>query len=81
MDEAVSVSLHHINDKYSYYVEMVPDPSTMFELTKYGKTYGFVETPNQDHKLNYLSNYYQTPNNQSANINYAMKSNDVNIYQ
>lgn len=80
-NEAVKVSIHSITDPYSYYVEMVPDPSTMFELTKYGKTFGYIETPNQERKLNYLSNYYQTPNNQAANINYAMKSTDVNLYQ
>jgi hypothetical protein len=48
LNEAVNLNIHATNDKYSYYVEMVDDPSTMFELTKYGKTYGYVEVPNED---------------------------------
>ena len=38
LNEAVNLSIHNTNDNYSYYVEMVPDPSTMFELTRHGQT-------------------------------------------
>ena len=43
LNEAVRVSLHSGSDQYSYYVEMVQDPGTMFELTKFGQTYGYIE--------------------------------------
>lgn len=43
--------MHSADDPYSYYVEMVADPGTMFELVKYGKTYGYIEVPNADNGL------------------------------
>ena len=46
LEEEIKLHLRDANDKYSYYIEMVPDPSTMFELVKYGQTFGFIEIPN-----------------------------------
>lgn len=80
LKESVNVSIHKANDHYSYYVEMVPDPGTMFELVKYGRTYGFIETPNVENGTAYLNNYLGT-NVNSLNANFKMKSNEVNIYQ
>jgi len=78
VNESVTLNMHTANDPYSYYVEMVPDPSTMFELTKYGKTYGYIETPNADIQQNYL----QTMQTETQNyLSYRMKSSDVNVYQ
>ena len=51
LDEAVRLSVHTAGDKYSYYVEMVADPGTMFELTKFGQTYGYIEVPNKANTL------------------------------
>jgi hypothetical protein len=59
---------------------MVPDPGTMFELVKFGKTFGYIETPNEDKNLDYLSAYLGTNAGQGA-FNFRMKSNDVNVYQ
>lgn len=80
LKEAVYLNIHSATDPYSYYVEMVPDPGTMFELTKFGKTYGYIETPNQPTKLDYLNNYLGS-NVTNGTYNYKMKSNDVNVYQ
>lgn len=77
--EKVNLNVHKTNDPYSYYIEMVADPGTMFELTKYGKTYGYVEIPNEELGMNYLSNY-ASGQSQAIN-NYKMKSNDVHVYQ
>lgn len=84
LKENVLLNIHHANDNYSYYAEMVPDPSTMFELTKYGKVYGYIETPNID-LTNGSSAMYSslspmgTTSNQQFNFMY--KSGDVVIYQ
>lgn len=80
LDEAIYLNIHNQNDPYSYYIEMVPDPSSMFELTKFGKTYGYIETPNEERSMDYLSNYLGT-NASAGSFNYRMKTNDVNIYQ
>lgn len=82
LDESVRLVTHKLYDKYSYYVEMVSDPGTMFELTKYGKTYGYVETPYDDNTgLDYLNNYLGQNTTANNFTTYRMKSNDVNIYQ
>lgn len=80
LDEAVHLNVHAANDPYSYYVEMVDDPSTMFELTKFGKTYGYIEVPNAPDNLGYSpmeSFTGVTP----GTFNFRMKDTDVNIFQ
>ena len=80
LDEAVRLNMHSASDPYSYYVEMVDDPSSMYELDKYGKTYGYIETPNAElAHMSYLESINQDPNVTYAN--YRFKSGDVNIYQ
>jgi len=80
LDENIILSMHNNNDKYSYYVEMVPDPSTMFELTKYGKTYGFIEVPNTK-DLGYDYSEVVSATSGITVANYRMKSNDVIVHQ
>ena len=80
LNEALYLNVHSASDPYSYYIEMVPDPGSMFELTKFGKTYGYIETPNVDQNMSYLSNYFGV-STASGVYNYRMKTNDVNIYQ
>lgn len=83
LNEDINLSIHETNDKYSYYVEMVPDPSTMFELTKYGKTYGYIEVPNDTTGLDMNQYVGGTAmlDGATQNFNYRYKTNDVNIYQ
>ena len=81
LDEAVKISLRSAKDHYSYYLEMVSDPGTMFELTKYGQTYGYIEVPNNTAQLeatNFMGGTVGSPANPFA-FNY--KSNDVKVYQ
>ena len=58
LDEAVKLHVHSDHDPYSFYVEQVDDPGTMFELTKFGKTYGYSfktitsDTPVVIHRVN-----------------------------
>jgi len=80
LNETVKLNMHAANDPYSYYVEMVADPSTMFELTKYGKTYGYIEVPNVENTQFDFSETFM--GGQQTNVfNYKLKSNDVFVYQ
>lgn len=79
LDEAVKLNLHAASDPYSYYVEAVDDPGTMFELTKFGKTYGYIETPNESANVDNTSSF--TGVTTSGTYNFRMKSADVNVYQ
>jgi hypothetical protein len=78
INEAVKLNIHTGNDPYSYYVEMVDDPATMFELTKFGKTYGYIQVPNQTSNLDALGTFDGLTNN---TYNFRLKSTDVNVYQ
>jgi hypothetical protein len=82
LDEAVRISLHSASDQYSYYVEMVPDPGTMFELTKFGQTYGYIEVPNGPNLFDQAAFAGATTGLMSSNpFAFNYKSGDVNIYQ
>ena len=78
--ESVKIAMHSVNDAYSGYVEMVPDPNTMFELTKFGRTYGYVETPNMP-GIAFGGQETFTGIQGVTNFNFRMKSSDVNVYQ
>jgi hypothetical protein len=85
LDEAVHLNVRKGEDRYSYYVEMVPDPGTMFELTKFGQTFGYVEVPNVNHNLDantYTGAATGLMGGASANpFNFKWGQSDVNIYQ
>ena len=57
---------------------MVDDPSTMFELTKYGKTYGFIEVPNVEKGFDTTETWSGI---NAGAFNFKMKSSDINVYQ
>ncbi len=80
LQESVNLNIRAANDQYSYYVEMVDDPSTMFELTKFGKTYGYIEVPNVEASLG-MSDTYAGIGTGINSFNFRMKSADVNVWQ
>jgi hypothetical protein len=85
VNESVNLKLHKAGDNYSYYVEMITDPGTMFELTKFGQTYGYIEVPNQENNINataYTGTSTGLMGGQGINaFNFKYGTGDVNIYQ
>ena len=79
LDEAVKLQVHSSYDPYSFYAEQVDDPGTMFELTRFGKTYGYVETPNEPNNLESTDTISGLT--ASGTYNFKMKSADVNVWQ
>ena len=74
LNEDVILKLYKDNDPYIHYIEMMPNPAEMFELTKFGKTFAYIqaEIPVQQQKeTGYMNTYYK----------YSFKSNDVNVFQ
>ena len=74
LDEDVIIKYYKDDDKLVNYIEMVPNPAEMFELTKFGKSYAYIKT-NSVPKLdtdnnNMFTNFYT----------YRLRRNDVNIY-
>lgn len=74
LTEQVNIRAYSKDDKYSNYVEMVRDPATMFELTRFGKTEGYIEAVNTSpiYKDNIISN---------QSMMYRFNTGDVNIYE
>lgn len=73
LDESVKVIAHERGDKYSHYVERVANPADMFELTKHGKTYGYIKADTgviSEQKNNLQYQWYQ----------YKFKQQDVEVY-
>lgn len=79
LEEAVKLHIHSEHDPYSFYVEPVDDPGTMFELTKFGKTYGYIEVPNETNNLDATSTL--TGQSMTGAYTFRMKSTDVNVFQ
>ena len=72
LNEKVVVKAYKASDKYAHYLEMVPNPAEMFELTKFGKSYAYIKANIMTTKKNdTLANIYYT---------YQFKEKDVEIY-
>lgn len=85
LNEAVNLNIHATNDPYSYYVEAVADPGTMFELYKYGRTYGYIETPNDPINYLFADASLAAANGTATGVtgynHFKMKTDTVNIFQ
>lgn len=63
INEDVKLRIYANSDKYIPYVEMISNPGEMFDLQKFGKTYGYIKAPTRvmqqtsDTLYNYLTKY------------------------
>ena len=73
LNEDLKIQAFKDNDKYAHYVEAVANPAEMFDLTRLGKTIGFIKA-----KTNF-SNIKQD-NLINFNYRYKFKKSDIFIY-
>lgn len=74
LKEDVYLNVNKPGDHYAFSLETVKNPCEMFELTKFGKTMGYIQAAvdvQKDFNNNNEVSYYTT---------YNMKRKDVNIY-
>lgn len=74
LDESVIVKAYNKNDKLVNFLELVPNPAEMFELTKFGKSYAYIKTntiPQNVRNDDYLT---------ATQYLYKFRRNDVMIY-
>lgn len=75
LTEDIKLKVFSKNDKYVHYIEMIPNPAEMFELTKFGKSYAYIKAPsltnNSQKKDNLLNSYYL----------YSFHKKDVEVYE
>lgn len=73
LNEDVIIKAYSKDDGYSHYIEMVPNPAEMFELTRFGKSYAYIKAnhPVQARPEDTMyAQYYR----------YSFKKNDVEVY-
>lgn len=76
LDEEVKLKLSNDKlDHYVHYVEAVTNPAEMFELTKHGKTMGYIQAPTT--VLNVLNSDAYT----QSFLTYKIKQKDITVYQ
>lgn len=74
LNEDIYVKLDKNNDNYVHFVEMMPNSAEYFELTKFGKTMGFINAP---------TNVQTSINTETAGfnyLNYEFKNDDITVY-
>lgn len=73
LNEAILVNAYKNSDKYANYLEMMPNPAEMFELTRFGKSCGYI-------KSNVASTIKKDDFTGLFQFNYTFNSSDINIY-
>ena len=75
LNENLYINEYSKNDKFVHYIEMVQNPAEIFELTKFGKTYGYIKADVTSVNMNTMSDSYYT-----ANLTYKFKQHDIEIF-
>lgn len=75
LNEDIKLKAYKDDDSYVHYMEMVTNPATMFELTRFGKTIGYVEAP----VTNTITKSDNTTYN-TWNYSYKFKKQDISVY-
>lgn len=73
LNEDVKIKAYAENDHYIPYVELIPNPADMYELTRFGKTAGYI-------KANVKATNTKNFNAQSAFYQYKFRRNDVDVH-
>ena len=76
LDEAVEIKAYTKDDHYVHYLEMVPNPAEMFELTKFGKTYAYIKSEVNSPMVG-RRDWFQG----SEFMRYRFNKNDIKVYQ
>lgn len=74
LQEDVNIIINDKNDHYADLLDTVRNPGEMFELTKFGKTIGYIKAP-----VN-IQKDFRSNNDINSLITYKMRKNDVLIY-
>lgn len=72
--EDIKIKDYSDTDKYVHYMEMVSNPAEMFELTKYGKTVGYVRAPVSSVIAKQGTGLF------ANSFNYRFKKSDIIVY-
>lgn len=74
LNEDIYVKVNKDNDGYVHFVEMMPNSAEYFELTKFGKTMGFINAPTN------IQTSMKTETDGFNYYNYEFKKDDITVY-
>lgn len=75
LTEAIKIRAYKKTDNYTHYVEMKENPAEMFELSKFGKTYGFIQADVERVTDDNSPIMYQ------EDYRYKFNQKDINIFE
>lgn len=75
LDESVKIKAYSKDDHYVHYLEMIPNPAEMFELTKFGKAYAYIKSE-VNTPISGSRDWYQG----SEFMKYRFNRNDIRVY-
>ena len=76
LNEDINVKLFSVNDRYVHYLEMIPNPAEVYELTRLGKSYAYIQAPTT------VGLYKQNDVMMSSGrMQYSFKKKDVNLFE
>jgi hypothetical protein len=73
LNEEIKIKAYSKDDNYAHYIESVKNPAEVFELTRFGKTYGYI-------KADVKTQGYKNQNQPTGYYQYAFKEQDIEIY-
>lgn len=73
LNEDVKINAYSKNDNYAHYMEMVANPAEMFEVTKFGKTIGYIHAP-------VTNTLQQGDPTMLSTFSYKFKKEDIQVY-
>lgn len=73
LNEDVKLKTYSKNDRFAHYIEMVNNPAKMFELTRFGKTMGYVEASVNNTIVKNDNTLFNT-------FRYKFRESDVKLY-
>lgn len=76
LNEEIYINAYKKNDKFVHYLEAVPNPAEVFELTKFGKTQAFIKT-----ELMIEQAQNKNPAQFIGFYRYSFDRGDINVYE
>lgn len=80
LNEDLKIYKYASSDHYVDYLEAIENPAQMFELTRFGKTSGFIETENIPTAINTNQQNINGLNGFVNMYQYKASSNDIKLY-
>lgn len=79
LNEDIKINYYSKDDRYVHYLEMVPNPALVFELTRFGKTAAYIKTESLQMNTKVGDNYSGV-GSVSSLFRYRFSKNDVNLF-